>query len=145
VFAGGNDTLVDPFLAHPKYIMGTDGIFHAHSRVHPRQYGSAARLLGSCVRDRKLFPLEDAVHKLTGAAAERFGLKRRGAVREGYAADLAVFDPEIIADRASYSDPHQFSIGMEHVLVNGTPIVLEGKAIEDLAMPLPGRTLRFKG
>jgi N-acyl-D-amino-acid deacylase len=144
VFAGGDDTLVDPFLAHPNYLMGTDGIFHEQSVVHPRQYGSAARLLGPCVRDRKLFSLEEAVHKMTGAPAERFGLAQRGKVHQGHFADLAVFDAATISDRATYKDPHQFSVGVEHVLVNGRPILQQGKAIEGLSHPLPGCVLKFR-
>lgn len=143
VLGGGDDTLVEPFLAHPKYMMGTDGIFHEHSVIHPRQYGSAARLLGPCVRDRKLFTLEDAVHKLTEAPALRFGLSERGVLREGHFADVVVFDAATIADRATFQAPHQFSIGVEHVLVNGTCIIRDGQPIETLAHPLPGRVIEF--
>jgi N-acyl-D-amino-acid deacylase len=144
VFAGGDDTFVDPFLAHPKYMMGTDGIFHEQSVVHPRQYGSAARLLGPCVRDRKLFSIEEAVHKMTGGPAERFGLVQRGALREGNFADVVIFDPITISDRATYKEPHQFSVGVEEVLVNGTPIIRQGKPVENLEKGWPGRRLAFK-
>jgi N-acyl-D-amino-acid deacylase len=144
VFAGGDDTVVDPFLAHPKYMMGTDGIFHEQSMIHPRQYGSAARLLGPCVRDRKLFSLEEAVHKMTGAPAQRFGLLHRGTLREGSFGDVVVFDSVTISDRATYKDPHQFSVGVEHVVVNGTAIIRDGKPMEGLQQPLPGRALKFK-
>lgn len=144
VFHQGDDRLVEPFLAHPRYMMGTDGIYHEEGVVHPRQYGSAARLLGPCVRERKLFSLEEAVHKLSGYPAERFGLKQRGLVREGYFADLAIFDAETIHDRATYQDPNQYSVGVEHVLVNGVQIIRAEQPEADLPRPLPGRALKFK-
>jgi N-acyl-D-amino-acid deacylase len=144
VFIEGEDPLVRPFLQHDLYMMGTDGIYFEDGVIHPRMYGSAARLLGPCVRDYKLFSLEDAVYKLSGAAAARFGLKDRGVVREGAFADLVVFDAATIADRATFADPHQYSVGVEHVLVNGMPIVRDGKPIEEFDEPLPGRALRFR-
>lgn len=149
VFFQGDDRLVEPFLQHDCYMMGTDGIFHAGppedtSVVHPRQYGSVARLLGPCVRDRKLFSLEAAVHKLSGKPAERFGLAKRGLLREGWFADVVVFDADTVADRATFADPHQTSAGMDHVLVNGVPIVRNGEAVTDLPAELPGRSLKFK-
>lgn len=144
VFHQGDDALVEPFLAHSHYMMGTDGIYHEDGVIHPRQYGSAARLLGPCVRDKKLFSLEDAVYKLSGYPAERFGLKGRGVLAEGHFADIVIFDPATIQDRATYQVPHQYSVGVEHVWVNGVPIIANGQPVEDLPQPLPGRALRFK-
>lgn len=141
VFNQGDDRLVHPFLSHDLYLMGSDGIYFEEGIVHPRVYGSATRLLGPCVRDWKLFSLEDAVYKLSGGPAERFGLTDRGTIRTGAHADLVVFDPNTVADRATYSNPHQFSIGIEHVLVNGVPIISDGKPIETLTAPYPGRAL----
>ena len=143
VFNEGEDPLVHPFLQHDLYMMGTDGIYFDDAIIHPRMYGSAARLLGPCVRDHKLFSLEDAVYKLSGAAAARFGLSNRSVLREGNFADVVVFDAGTIADRATFSNPHQFSVGMDHVVVNGTPIVNGGNPVEGHASPLPGRALRF--
>lgn len=140
----GDDDLVAPFLQHERYMMGTDGIYHEDGAIHPRQYGSAARLLGPAVRDKGWLTLEDAVYKLSGYPAQRFGLAARGLVREGYWADVVVFDAQQVTDRATYSDPHQTAVGIEHVLVNGTPIVRNGSPVEDLPEPLPGRALRFK-
>src|SRR4030081_1302591 len=97
-------------LAHAKSMLGTDGIYFADGLVHPRMYGSAPRILGPLVRDRRLFSLEEAVHKLTARAAERIGLKDRGILREGAFADLAIFNPDTICDRATYENPHQLAI-----------------------------------
>lgn len=142
VFNQGDDQLVHPFLAHDLYLMGTDGIYFEEGIIHPRMYGSAARLLGSCVRDFKLFSLEEAVYKLSGGPAKRFGLTDRGTIRPGAFADLVVFDPDAIQDRASYTSPHQFSVGIDHVIVNGVPIVKNGTPAENLSAPFPGRALR---
>lgn len=149
VLSDGDDQLIEPFLAHPCYMMGSDGIYHPgppedSSAVHPRQYGSATRLLGHCVRDRQVFSLEEAVYKLSSYPAQRFGLKERGQLREGWFADVVIFDPESVQDRATYKNPHQYSVGIEHVLVNGVPIIRDSQPVEDLVEPLPGRSLKFK-
>ncbi len=143
VLRTGNDEWIEPFLQHPKFMLGSDGIYFSDGQVHPRVYGSAPRILGPLVRDRRLFSLEAAVHKMTGIPAERFGLLDRGQIRVGAFADVVVFDPGVIADRATYDDPHQLSIGIEHVLVNGVEIFTHGKAVEDLGPEMPGRALRF--
>jgi N-acyl-D-amino-acid deacylase len=140
---GGDDQWIEPFVKHPKFMLGTDGIYFADGRIHPRALGSTARILGPLVRERKLFTLEEAVRRMTSVPADRFGLVDRGVVREGAFADLVVFNPEAIADRATYSDPHQQSVGIEHVIVNGVPIVEGGKPVEDLGPEWPGRALRF--
>jgi N-acyl-D-amino-acid deacylase len=142
VFNQGDDALVRPFLSHDLYLMGSDGIFFEEGVIHPRMYGSAPRLLGPCVRDWKLFSLEDAVHKLTGGPARRFGLKDRGEIRPGAWADLVVFDSETVADLATYDNPHQFAVGIPHVVVNGVPIVEDGQPCFKFDGPLPGRALR---
>src|SRR5258708_22582517 len=112
------------------------------SRVSPGVYGWAARVLGSCVRDKKLFSLEDAVYKLSGYPAERFGLKNRGTIREGNFADIVIFDADQVRDLATFESPHQRSVGVDHVLVNGVPIIRDSQPIESLAEPLPGRFLK---
>jgi len=140
----GDDKLVGPFLAHPKCMLGSDGIYFPDGQVHPRVYGSATRMLGPLVRDWKLFSLEDAVRKMTSIPAERFGLVDRGVVRKRAIADLVVFDPKTVADRATYEQPHQLSVGIEHVLVGGVEIFTHGKPAEDLGPELPGRALRFR-
>ena len=140
----GNDEWIEPFLQHPKFMLGTDGIYFPDGRVHPRVTGSAPRILGPLVRDRKLFTLESAVRKMSAIPAERFGLVDRGEIREGTFADLVIFDPATVTDRATYENPHELSIGIEYVLVNGVPIIAEGRVIEKLGPEWPGRALRFK-
>ena len=143
VFSHGDDRFVEPFLAHEKYMMGTDGIYHVDGVIHPRQYGSAARLLGPCVR-KGLFSLEDAVWKLSGAPASRFGLKDRGRVEDGCYADLVIFEPDAVEDHATFAEPHQQSSGVRDVIVNGVPIFRDGGPADLPGPVLPGRALRFK-
>jgi N-acyl-D-amino-acid deacylase len=143
VYHHGADDLVHPFLSHDCYMMGSDGVYFPDGLIHPRMYGSAPRLLGPCVRDHRLFSLEEAVRKLSGHAAERFGLTRRGHLEEGYFADVVIFDPATVVDRATFEDPHQYPEGIESVLVNGTVIIENSRGVEDLSRPLPGRYLKF--
>lgn len=142
VFHLGDNRYVEPFLAHKRYMMGSDGIYQPDGVVHPRQFGSAARLLGYYVRERPLFSLEEAVYKLTGFPAQRFGLKSRGEILEGNFADLVVFAADVIADKATFTEPRQYSVGVESVVVNGNLILSEGTPVHDV---LPGRYLRFTG
>jgi N-acyl-D-amino-acid deacylase len=142
---------VNPLLAHDLYLMGSDGIYHPEtSRLHPRVYGSAGRLLGPMVREAGLFPLEDAVYKLSGGPAKRFGLAGRGVIREGAFADFVVFDPSIVGDRATYEQPHQTCAGIEMVAVNGQVIIESGQPHHfsgerwKPASGEPGRYLRFQ-
>jgi N-acyl-D-amino-acid deacylase len=144
VFHQGDDAVISPFLSHRLYMMGTDGIYHEDGVIHPRQYGSAARVLGACVRDRGLFSLEEAVFKLTGYPAARFGLRNRGYLREGAFADIVVFDAQQIQDQATYTHPHALSVGVEHVVVNGALIVQDAAPVDMVATPLPGQALRFR-
>jgi N-acyl-D-amino-acid deacylase len=95
------------------------------------------------VRDHKLFTLEEAVYKMTAFPAERFGLKDRGVLAKGRFADIAVFNPDSISDRATYADPHQYAVGVAHVIVNGRPIIQDGTPVS-LSKPLPGQYLRFR-
>jgi N-acyl-D-amino-acid deacylase len=120
--------------------MAPEGIF-LKSSTHPRAYGNFARLLGRYVRDEKLVPLEEAVRRLTSFPAETLGLDRRGRVVAGHFADVVVFDPATVADRATYERPHQYALGMRHVLVNGVPVLRDGEHTG----ALPGRALRGPG
>ncbi len=144
VLHNGDDAWIEPFLQHPKFMLGTDGIYFADGQVHPRVWGSAPRILGPLVRDRKLFSLEAAVRKLSAIPAERFGLTDRGESREGAFADLVLFNPDTVADRATYDHPHQPSRGIEHVLVNGVSIIAHGEPVALGGPEQPGRALRFK-
>jgi N-acyl-D-amino-acid deacylase len=129
-----SDHLVEPLIQHDLAILGSDGIYFHGGMVHPRVLGSGGRWLGPLVRERKVFSLEEAVHKASGKAAERFGLAGRGVIREGAFADLIVFDPATVADRATYAQPQQQCVGFEQIIVNGRCI---SPATQQT--PLPGR------
>ena len=105
---------------------------------HPRSYGTNARVLAEYVRARGILTLEDAVRRMTSLPARTFGLKDRGLIGEGMAADLVIFDPARVADKATYTKPHQYSVGFDYVLVNGRLAVDEGK----LTTTRAGRPLR---
>ena len=109
--------------------------------VHPRGYGTFARVLGRYSRDEKLFTLEEAVRKMTSQAADRANMKDRGILRPGMKADIIAFDPATIRDVATYEDPHHFSEGVMDVVVNGVPVLIDGT----MTQALPGRTLRGPG
>jgi N-acyl-D-amino-acid deacylase len=97
------------------------GVF-LKSNTHPRAYGNFARLLGKYVRDEKRATLPDAIRRLTSFPASNLGIKDRGLVKAGMMADLAIFDPATIADKATFAEPQQFAVGMRHVFVNGQPL-----------------------
>ncbi len=118
----------------------TDGPL-AGSKSHPRGWGSYPRILGKYVRDEKLMPLELAIHKMTGLPAENVGLKQRGLIREGYFADITIFDPDTVIDRATFEEPNQYPVGINYVIVNGKIEVDNGKRTPALG----GRVLRGPG
>src|ERR1700693_2524789 len=134
-------------LAHPLVSFGTDSPAKAtdgplsHETSHPRGWGSAARILGYYVREEKLLRLEEAIRKMTSFAAEAAGLTDRGLVKLGFAADLAVFDPQRVSDKSTFSDPHHYSEGFRYVAVNGVLVVDDGK----ITGKTPGRALRGPG
>jgi len=97
------------------------------SSAHPRAYGNFARLLGRYVRDEKVIPLEEAVRRLSGLPATNLELEGRGFLREGMFADVAVFDPAKVEDRATFEEPHQSAVGMRHVFVNGVQVLKDGE------------------
>ena len=106
--------------------MAPEGVF-LKSSTHPRAYGNFARLLGKYVREEKVIPLAEAVHRLSGLPATNLGLDHRGFIKEGMFADVVVFDPQTIADRATFEQPHQYSIGVRHVFVNGVQVLKDGE------------------
>ncbi len=118
----------------------TDGPL-AGSKSHPRGWGSYPRILGRYVRDEKLLTLESAIHKMTGAPAARVGLRDRGLIKEGMFADITIFDPATVIDRATFESPNQYPVGIEYVLVNGKLSVDKGRHTAALA----GRVIRGPG
>jgi len=118
----------------------TDGPL-AGSKSHPRGWGTYPRILGRYVRDQHLMPLEFAIHKMTGLPAANLGLKQRGLLREGYFADITIFDPKTVIDRATFEEPNQYPAGIDFVIVNGQLEVDSGKRTAALA----GRALRGPG
>ena len=95
--------------------------------AHPRAYGTYPRILGKYVREEGVLPLEEAIRKMTSAVATRLSIQDRGLLREGKYADVVIFDPETIIDRATYEEPHQFARGIEHVFVNGRAVLQNGE------------------
>jgi N-acyl-D-aspartate/D-glutamate deacylase len=123
---------VQAFLAHPLGMIGSDGLAISadgpwgRSPVHPRFYGAFPRVLAHFVRTRHALPLEEAIRKMTSLPADRLGLKGRGRLVEGAAADLVIFDPLAIQDQATFEEPHRYPTGISHVMVNGQWAVYEG-------------------
>ncbi|ANO50113.1 N-acyl-D-amino-acid deacylase family protein [Woeseia oceani] len=113
----------------------------ASSRGHPRVYGTFARVLGHYVRELDAMPLADAIRRMTSLPAATLGLRDRGRLQEGYYADIAVFDPESIIDRATVEVPAVYAVGMQHVLVNGTPVLRDAEHTG----ATPGRVVRGPG
>ena len=134
-------------LARPWVAISSDGASMApegaflRSPTHPRAYGSFARVLGHYARDEKLLPLAEAIHRMSGLPAATLGLRERGLLREGYFADIVVFDPATVGDRATFANPHQLSVGVSEVLVNGKVTVGGGAFAGELA----GRALAGPG
>ncbi|MBI4876694.1 MAG: D-aminoacylase [Acidobacteria bacterium] len=130
---------VERILRYPFTMIASDGgipVF-GEEAPHPRNYGTFARVLGRYVRERKTLTLEDAVRKMSSLPAARLKLWDRGLLRPGMKADLAVFDPAIIADKAEFSKPHQYAAGVKHTFVNGKPALLDGQVTAER----PGRVL----
>jgi N-acyl-D-amino-acid deacylase len=116
--------------------MATEGVF-LKSSTHPRAYGNFARLLGKYVREEKVITLEETIRRLTSLPAGNLELDRRGWLKAGYFADVVVFDPATIADRATFAEPHQYAVGMKHVVVNGQHVLKDGEH----TTAKPGRAL----
>ncbi|MGC5703441.1 D-aminoacylase [Pseudomonas sp. NFXW11] len=127
VYYGMDENDVRRILAHPLSMIGSDGL-PEDPFPHPRLWGAFPRVLGHFCRDLKLFPLHTAVHKMTGLSAARFGLHQRGEIREGYWADLVLFDPAQVRDVADFKHPQQAAQGIDGVWVNGVRSYAEGQA-----------------
>ncbi|MBN8851287.1 MAG: aminoacylase [Sphingobacteriales bacterium 50-39] len=106
--------------------MAPEGVF-LKSSTHPRAYGNSAHLLGTYVREEKVIPLEEAIHKLSGLAAARLKLKKRGELRAGYYADVVIFDPATVRANSTYEQPHQLATGVSGVFVNGVEVLKDGQ------------------
>ena len=108
---------------------------------HPRSYGTFARVLGRYVREKKVITLEDAVRRMSGLPAGRFRIMDRGLLRPGMKADVAVFDANTVIDKSEFGNPHQYAEGFAHVIVNGTPVLVDGKMLP----ARPGRAIYGPG
>jgi N-acyl-D-amino-acid deacylase len=120
--------------------LAPEGVF-LKSSTHPRAYGSFARLLAKYVRDEKLIPLEEAIRKLAALPADNLKIERRGRLKQGFFADVVVFDPTTIQDHATFVEPHRYATGMVHVFVNGTQVLRDGEHTG----ATPGRVVRGPG
>jgi len=138
------DDDVRAVMKHRAVMFGSDGYSLApygilsRGKPHPRSYGTYPRVLGKYVRDEGLLTVEDAIRKMTSLPAQRLGLQDRGLIKEGMYADIVVFDPKVVKDRATFKDPHQYPEGVEYVIVNGTTVIEKGKHTG----ALPGKVLR---
>jgi len=130
-------------IAHPLVVIAADGMAVApygilRNRKHPRCYGTFARILGKYVREEKILSLEQAIRKMSSVTAQKFGLEDRGQIKEGYFADLVIFDSDKVIDRATYEDPYQYPDGIDQVIVNGQVVVQYGEHTKRL----PGKILK---
>jgi len=143
VYHGMSEDDVKRIMQEPFTMIASDsGVRQNDESVpHPRGYGNNVRVLGHYVRELKLLSLEDAVRKMTSLPAQTFGFRDRGLIREGFAADIVIFDENTIIDRATYDQPHQFPVGISFVIVNGE-VVLKDNA---LTAARPGTALRGSG
>ncbi|MEZ5831159.1 MAG: D-aminoacylase [Dongiaceae bacterium] len=137
VYFAMDEADVQRILRYPHTMIGSDGLPH-DAHPHPRLWGSFPRVLGHYARELGLFPMEEAIRRMTSLPAERFGLAGRGRLQQAYAADLVLFDPKTVKDRATFEDPMQVSTGIVVTWVNGMAVWREGKATGHR----PGRALR---
>lgn len=133
-----NEEPIKAIIRHPLGGYATDAVDIGRGKPHPAAYGMYPRLLGRYVREEKLVTLEDAIRRMTSFPANRLGIKDRGMIAEGYAADLVLFDPDRIRDRSTYENPRQFPEGIHQVIVNGQ-VLLENGEIKKIR---PGKVLR---
>lgn len=130
---------IERIMRSPYTMIASDGDIPVFGKQapHPRSYGTFARVLGVYVRERKTLTLQDAIHRMSGMPAQRLNFGDRGLLRPGMKADIVVFDPATVADRATFDKPHQYSVGFRDVIVNGKFVMRDGKVTEER----PGRVL----
>lgn len=135
-----DDADVRRIMQHPWTMISSDGGIGVPGvgHPHPRGYGSFARVIGRYVREHEVLSLEEAIRKMTSLPAWRVRDESRGRIAEGLLADLAIFDPQTFEDRATFEEPHQYAVGMQHVFVNGEPVLSNG----EMTGARPGRVLR---
>ncbi len=138
VFFSMHEDDVRRVVSHPHCMVGSDGIPSATGKPHPRLYGCFPRVIERYVREEGLMPLEEAVRKMASLPAQRFQLAQRGGLREGWAADIVIFDPATVADVATYQDPRRYPEGISHVIINGEVAAEDGRQVAEHA----GRLLR---
>jgi N-acyl-D-amino-acid deacylase len=143
IYHGMSEDDVKRIMQEPFTMIASDsGVRQLDESVpHPRGYGNNARVLGRYVREMKLIPLEDAIRKMTSLPAQTFGFRDRGLIREGFAADIVIFDENTITDQATFDKPHQYPLGIAYVIVNGTPVLANAQMTE----ARPGVALRGPG
>jgi N-acyl-D-amino-acid deacylase len=124
-----SDEDVDRIMKHPAVGIASDSsvLTIGEGLPHPRGYGNNARVLGEYVRKRRVISLEEAVRKMTSLPAQHFGFERRGLIKAGYFADVAIFDPDAVTDAATFEKPHAFATGIPYVLVNGVVVIRKGE------------------
>ncbi len=132
VYFAMSDEDVDRIMSHPMTMIASDGrlVRPGMGHPHPRWYGTFPRVLGHYSRERGLITLTEAIRKMTSLPAQRLGLDDRGVIKEGAFADLVIFDPEIVIDKATFEEPHQYPEGIDYVIVNGVIIVENGQFTE---------------
>jgi N-acyl-D-amino-acid deacylase len=142
IFHGMCDADLETFMRHPNTMFASDsGVRRLGADVpHPRGYGNNARFLARYVREKKVLKLEDAIRKMTSLPAHTFQIPKRGELKEGYAADVVVFDPATVSDPSTFTDPHHFAVGFRCVMVNGQIVVDSDRHTGER----PGQIIRHK-
>ena len=140
IFHSMSEADIERIMAHPWSMIESDGdlVEPGEGYPHPRSYGSFPRVLAHYVREKGTISLEQAIHKMTAMPAARIGANERGLLKPGMFADIVVFDPARIQDHSTYTDPHHYSTGIEHLLINGIAVIQDG----EVTGALPGKVLR---
>jgi N-acyl-D-amino-acid deacylase len=130
---------IERIMRSPYTMIASDGDIPVFGKAapHPRSYGTFARVLAVYTREKNVLTLQDAIRKMSSMPAERLKFGDRGLLRPGMKADVVIFDPNTVADKATYEEPHQYSVGIRDVIVNGKPVLRNGKTTAER----PGRVL----